>query len=111
MQHRILLASAAVTAALVASSGTVDAASSGKQISLHNIAFNPSTLKIKAGTSVTWTWKDPYVTHNIHSIGKPAFKGASDRQSGTYTFVFKKKGTYRYQCTLHPGMKAKIVVS
>lgn len=84
--------------------------SPAKQIELKNIAFNPDVVTIKAGQRVTWTWNDPYTSHNIHSMGAPRFKGITSRQKGTYTVRFTKKGTYRYECTLHPGMRAKIIV-
>lgn len=93
--------------------GTADAVAvrSAKTVTLKNIAFNREVTTIKAGQRVTWKWQDgPYVEHNIHSVGKPRFAGSSAKSAGTYTVRFTRKGTYRYTCTLHPGMNGRILV-
>jgi plastocyanin len=30
--------------------------------------------------------------------------------SGSYSVTFAKRGTYYYECTIHPGMQGRIVV-
>ncbi len=82
-----------------------------KQVELKDIAFGPKAVTIKSGQRVKWTWNDPFTSHNIHSRkGSKRFPGASSRQKGTYTVTFKTKGTYRYECTIHPGMYGSVVV-
>ena len=69
-------------------------------------AFQPETITIAAGETVTWKWREK-VSHNI--VGK----GGIDKKvadNGTYTHTFDKKGTYDYRCTVHPGMDGSIVV-
>jgi len=82
---------------------------SGPQVSMKDIKFNPGTLKIKAGQTVTWT-NDDTVGHDVtgddFSSGDP---GGIDG-GGTYQHAFKKAGTYDYVCSVHPGMKGAIKV-
>lgn len=102
-----LVAVAALTGGPTVAGGATGAA---KQVVLRNIAFGPSTVRITVGQRVTWTWRDQYSSHNIHSVGRPRFAGATERRTGTHTVRFTRRGTYRYACTLHPGMNGKVVV-
>lgn len=105
-----VLASAAVPPAL-ASDGPIARASQTKSVAIEDIDFKPGTVSIKRGGSVKWTWKDgPYTPHNVRSRGSKHFKGSSTKKTGTYTVRFSKAGTYRYVCTIHPGMRGKVVV-
>ncbi len=101
---------AVAAAALIGVSGAGAASSGDARVVLKNIAFTKATVRIHRGARVTWSWQDPYTDHNIHSRGTPRFKGASARQTGTYTVRFTKPGTYRYECTLHPRMYGTVIV-
>jgi len=39
-----------------------------------------------------------------------ALQAISDRSSGSQSRTFKSAGTYRYACTLDPGMSGRITV-
>ena len=84
-------------------------AASGKTVTVKNFKFTPSTVKIKKGQSVTWRFKDAPVPHNVKGSG--GIKSKPSITNGSYTKVFKKKGTFNYICTIHPNMKGKVVVS
>ena len=78
--------------------------------------FEPSTLKVGKGTTVKWTNDDSTlhtVTSGSPNSGEPGAVFDSSYLSGgkTYEYTFKKAGTFKYFCTLHPFMKGKIVVS
>ena len=76
-----------------------------------HIAFAPQTLRVRPGTQVTWRFREPYVTHNVHSVGKPRFASSEDQREDTeYAVTFRRRGTYRYVCSLHASMTGKIVV-
>ena len=90
------------------------ASSGGSSVSMKNIAFNPSTLTVKKGTTVTWT-NDDSVNHDVTKSGGPGpdFKsGSGNLGSGdTYKVTFNTPGTITYRCTIHPWMDGKIVVT
>jgi plastocyanin len=72
--------------------------------------FSPAKKTISVGTTVTWTNTSSQVPHNITSM-TPSWHFVKDLgPSASVSYTFKKKGTYKYQCTIHPGMKATIVV-
>jgi plastocyanin len=90
-----------------AQSGT-SAAASGTAVSVANFSFSPGTLTVPAGSTVTWTFKDS-TDHNVTADDK-SFASKNSSSGATYSFRFTKAGTYTYTCTIHPFMKAKVVV-
>jgi plastocyanin len=89
--------------------GSTDA-SSGKTVVLKNVRFTPKKLTVSRGAKVTFLWHDGITRHNVTSVGARHFKSATSRSTGTYSVRLKKAGTYRYECTLHPGMTGRIRV-
>lgn len=73
-------------------------------------AFRPHTAKIKVGTKVTWTNASD-VDHNVTSDTKSWKFVKTLATGGSLSYTFKKAGTYKYSCTIHPGMTGKIIVS
>ena len=81
-------------------------------------AFSPNLLRIKAGTTVTWTNDD----NNLHTVtsGTPNAANAGEAfDSGltalimpakTYSHKFTNAGEFSYFCRVHPTMIGKIVV-
>jgi plastocyanin len=105
-----LLALAATGLMLVAGPIAGSQARAVKTVTLRNIAFSPKRLTIARNTTVTFSWRDGGTTHNVTSTGRKRFKSISDRSSGSRSVRFTRAGTYRYECTLHPGMTGSIVV-
>lgn len=83
-------------------------ASSGHTVVLKNIRFNPATLNIHRGDTVTWLWRDGSTAHNVTGGG---FRSRT-MSHGSFTVRFTHKGTFSYRCTIHAslGMRGKIVV-
>jgi plastocyanin len=75
-------------------------------VNIKNFAFNPSTLNIKVGTTVTWTNEDSAA----HRIKSNKFNSGDLNEGDSFQFTFSEKGTYNYTCAIHPSMQAKIVV-
>jgi plastocyanin len=81
----------------------------GTKVSMKDIKFNPSTVTIKPGGKVTWT-NDDSVGHDVTADGFNS-GGAGNISSGsTFSHVFKKPGTYKYVCSVHPGMEGTVKV-
>jgi len=83
-------------------------ASSTHAVSLSGFSFHPSTLTIKRGDSVTWSWHIPKSEHNVTFHSTHSRTGSS----GSLTVRFPNAGTFSYICTVHvnKGMKGKVVV-
>ena len=78
-------------------------------VEIKSFAFNPATLTIKIGDSITWTNKDS-VKHTVTSDSGNELDSELLSQNEVYTHTFNSAGTFNYHCTPHPYMKAKIVV-
>lgn len=83
-------------------------------------SFNPVTVTVPAGTTVTWTWPNTcsdgyggYYTCPTHSV---VFDDGSNIQSptqstGTFTRTFSTAGTFKYHCAIHgSAMSGQVVV-
>jgi len=73
--------------------------------------FNPDSITVKAGDSVTFTNKDD-VTHNIHVItsgGDSEDKGLQ-KPGENIKETFAKAGDYQVRCSIHPKMKMTVTV-
>ena len=79
--------------------------------------FNPNSFTTTAGSSVSWR-NDGGVNHTVTTNSTANVSGldtfdssAVGHSGGTYSHSFTAKGTYHYYCTIHPWMKAVIVVN
>jgi plastocyanin len=85
------------------------ASGGGVQIKMQNIAFSPKTATVKVGQKVTWT-NDDSTDHNV-TADSGAFKSKDFGNGATFSFTPDKAGTFKYQCTIHPGMTATLTVT
>jgi amicyanin len=79
------------------------------EVSIEDYKFGPQDIKVKVGTTVTWTNNDS-VRHNVAGINNDLPEGKLIGRGETYTYTFKKAGVYNYLCTPHPYMKASVTV-
>lgn len=92
-----------------ATSGTVSTSATGTDVTIQSNAFNPDSLTIKVGETVTWTNKDSYA-HTVTS-DNGVFDSGNIASGATFSFTFNTEGTYSYHCTIHTSMTAKIIVT
>jgi plastocyanin len=85
------------------------ATSGGGQVTMKDIKFNPSTVNIKVGDTVTWTNEDS-VGHDVTGDGFKSGPAGGLQSGDTFKHKFDKAGTFKYQCTVHPGMTGEVVV-
>ncbi|RDU96849.1 cupredoxin domain-containing protein [Trinickia dinghuensis] len=76
-------------------------------IVIENMQFAPANVTVKAGDEVTWDNKD-LVAHT--ATAKGAFDSHSIAPGGSWTYMARTPGRYAYGCSLHPTMKATLVV-
>ncbi|MFS4092140.1 cupredoxin family copper-binding protein [Streptomyces sp. AF1A] len=84
---------------------------SGHTVSIKNFAFSPATLKVTAGTTVTWTNADTDA-HTVTSTGSGGpLHSPALATHGTYSYTFTRPGRYAYLCTIHPFMTGTVEVT
>ena len=78
-----------------------------------DICYIPPNIVVEKGKSVTWLNEDSSF-HSVTSGFYPEPSGLFDSghldPSESYTLSFDEFGTYDYFCTLHPWMKAQVIV-
>ena len=75
-------------------------------VNIQNFAFNPATLTVKKGTTVTWTNNDSA----SHQIKSATFNSGSFGKGQSFSFTFNDVGTFDYSCVIHPSMLGKIII-
>jgi plastocyanin len=71
-----------------------------------NFAFEPATLDVKVGDTVTFKNEDS-APHNVKIDGKEL--GSQD-PGASVTWTAAAAGSFPYSCTIHPSMTGEIVV-
>ena len=96
-------------AALVAG-GLLPAAARAAEVTvkIDNFTFAPAALTVKAGTTVTWENVDD-IPHTVVATNR-AFRSKALDTNDKFSFTFTTPGTFDYFCSLHPHMKASVVV-
>jgi plastocyanin len=79
----------------------------GPTVTLKDLTYSPKTLTVKAGTTVTWVWRDGAITHDVKGDN---FQSKIQAQ-GSFRHRFTQPGSYDYLCTLHPNMTGVIEVT
>ncbi len=94
-------------------------------INIKDFKYSKANIKIKKGTTVTWTNQDT-VKHNVmqdHSdsgaahdaptkneVKPDVFAGQLLAKGESYSFTFNETGTDPYHCSPHPYMKGSVTV-
>ena len=89
--------------------GNSDVLSAAVTVDIQGYKFSPATITIKKGTTVTWTNQDS-APHTVTSTSGSELASDTLSKGGAYSHTFDKAGTFDYHCTVHPNMKAKVIV-
>lgn len=81
----------------------------GAKVTISNFAFDPATITIKAGQTVTWTNQDT-VAHTVVADDN-SWKSPDINNGASFSHTFTTAGTYAYHCSIHPKMKATVIVT
>jgi plastocyanin len=103
-----VVAAATIAAALALPAATN--ASAARAVTVDNFAFSPASLSVRAGTTVTWRFRDS-TKHNVTVKRGPARFHSKNIRRGNYSRTLTRRGTYKLVCTIHPGMRQTIRVS
>lgn len=90
------------------SSAPAATAANTKMVMIRNFAFTPRMITIVHGSSVRWTNRDTTTHTTTSNTGVWNHTLAPGR---SFTFTFKKAGTYRYHCNIHPDMTGTVKVT
>ena len=73
--------------------------------------FTPAYIIVSVGTKVTWNNMSS-APHTVTPTNQGAFPASSvlAAGTGTYSYTFTKAGDFPYYCSIHPAMKAWIIV-
>ena len=103
-----LIALLAATSALLVSTPRAQAAST-VSVEISGFAFQPATVTIQVGDTVTWTNLDG-AAHTATDTGPQAlFDGVMDNGE-SFSYTFTQAGTFNYFCTFHPEMTGTVIV-
>jgi plastocyanin len=99
-----------VPALMFAAPGMPQAHAAGHAITMANYAFSPASETITVGDSVTWTNTDQ-APHNITTTSAPTSIQSPTLTTGqSWSYTFATPGSYSYICSIHPDMRATLVV-
>ena len=77
------------------------------QVSIANFSFNPATITVAPGATVTWTNNDS-TTHTVTSNDN-LFNQSID-PGKNFSFTFSSAGTFSYHCSIHSSMTGQVIV-
>jgi amicyanin len=102
---------AALVAGLLAVPLLVPQAAAGSyRVTMKTYAFHSAALTVSVGDTVTWTNQDQ-AGHNVVTTSGPATLHSPMLARGrSWSYTFRVAGTYAYYCSVHPDMRARIVV-
>jgi plastocyanin len=81
----------------------------GPTIKIANFTFDPPTLTVKAGTTVTWVNADD-IPHLVSEKDGKFHSSALDTGE-KFSQTLSTAGTVKYFCAIHPQMTGKIIIT
>jgi quinohemoprotein ethanol dehydrogenase len=82
-------------------------------VDIVDFAFDPGTIIVPPGTTVTWTntGAQPHsATSTVSETNPIQFDSGILNPGDSYSFTFDTPGTYDYFCVPHPFMRGKVIV-
>lgn len=92
--------------------GTTDGGTGGTaptmdaQVVISGFAFDPGSVEVAVGGTVTWTNEDSAA----HTVDGPDWASGSLAQGDTFSQTFDTAGAFEYSCGVHPSMTGTVIV-
>lgn len=77
-------------------------------VEIHDFRFEPATLTVSAGTTVTWENEDD-APHTVTDKSR-SFRSAALDTKDRFSYTFTEPGEFTYFCTLHPMMVGRVII-
>jgi len=87
-----------------------EAAAGEAAVDIADFAFDPETVEIADGDTITWTNQDGN-PHTATAQDRDVLQSGTLQQGDSYSQTFDTAGTYDYFCEFHANMQGTIVVS
>jgi plastocyanin len=92
-------------------SATTGGSGGAVEVTMKNLAFSPTAVHAKVGQTVEWV-NDDTPAHNVTYVSGPKFTSSGTLDQGAkFSVKLTQAGTIHYFCSIHPFMKATIVVT
>ena len=79
-------------------------------VTIRNFAFTPAVIRVKAGTTVTWTNRDDEA-HTVFFAFDRSVSPVLVNATIVYRKTFTTPGSFAYHCTIHPFMVGTVEVT
>ena len=86
-----------------------DSAPQTVTVEIKDMKYEPATLMVSVGTTVTWVNNDN-MPHTVMDRNR-VFRSAGLDTGDKFSYTFTTPGAFDYFCTIHPYMRAKVVVT
>ena len=107
---KLLALSLVVATSAVALVAALPAAGASRGVTVADNVFRPTSLTVRAGTRIVFTWRG-HAPHNVTVTSGPTKFRSRTQTKGRYAVTPHRRGTYRIVCTIHaPGMRMTLHV-
>jgi plastocyanin len=96
------LAAALVVAGLLVALVATLAFAGTRRVGVQDNLFTKTSVTIKKGSAVKWVWENTSNSHNVTGIRGTHIHSAT-KSSGSFSHTFRRRGTYKFICTVHPS--------
>ena len=83
----------------------------GAAVDIVEFTFDPATVEVKVGDTVTWTNQDGVPHTATQNPSGSGFQSGAIQGGESYSFTFEEAGEFAYFCEFHPNMSGTIVVT
>ena len=91
-----------------ATAPSTEALSGKVDLTIKDYKYSPSPIRVKKGTTITWTNQD-LAKHTV-TVDSGKWESELLAQGASYSRTFDTVGTFAYHCSPHPYMKGVVEV-